>query len=248
MKKKKSDQSKRNQLELSKHEESRRKAAFFNTMKFTIITLFPDIFTSLESYSVIGRAIGKEKITLNVINLRDFGIGNYHQVDDKPYGGNVGMLLRIDVLYQALEKAKGQALKNHKIFILSAEGKIYNQEKAESFTKLDEVILICGHYEGFDARIDKYIDGKISIGPYILTGGEIAAMSIIDSVSRLLPGVLGKDESSHEESFSSQDDRSLLEYPQYTRPFEFKGDKVPEELLSGDPKKIRKWQNENRFK
>lgn len=216
-------------------------------MKFTIITLFPDIFKSLESYSVIGRAIGRKKIVLNLINLRDFGIGNYQQVDDKPYGGNVGMLLRIDVLYQALEKAKKQASKNHKTFILSAEGEIYNQEKAETLTKLDEIILICGHYEGFDARIDKYIDGKISIGSYILTGGEIAAMSVIDSVSRLLTGVLGKDASSHEESFSNKDNRSLLEYPQYTRPFEFKGDKVPEELLSGDPKKIRKWQDENRF-
>ncbi|MCX6809639.1 MAG: tRNA (guanosine(37)-N1)-methyltransferase TrmD [Candidatus Berkelbacteria bacterium] len=217
-------------------------------MKFKVITLFPDFLKSLDNYSVIGRAIKSGKIEIENICLRDFGKGSYCQVDDKPYGGGIGMLLKVDVLYDAIKFAKPKKSAKSKIILLSAEGDRFNQEKAEKLTDLDEIILVCGHYEGFDRRVDKYVDEKISIGDFILSGGEIPAMAIIDSVSRLTPGVLGKDESAHIESFSEIEGERLLEHSQYTRPEEFKGDKVPEVLLSGNHKKISEWQKTNRCK
>lgn len=209
-------------------------------MKFTIITLFPDFFGSLENYSVIGRAIKSGKIEINLINLRDFGLGSYKQVDDKPYGGGVGMLLRVDVAYRAISFAQNNAEGKNKTVLLCPSGEKYDQKIATDFKGLDELIIICGHYEGFDRRIYDYVDEVISIGNFVLSGGEIAAMTLIDSIARLQDGVLGNARSLDEESFIDE-----IEYPQYTRPEEFQGKKVPEILLSGDPKKISQWKKDN---
>ena len=205
-------------------------------MKIKIVTLFPKMFESAFGESIIKRAIEKKLVEIEIINLRDFATDNYGTVDDKPFGGGVGMLLKVDVMDRCLDKLSG-----HKI-LMSARGKRYSQEKAEELSKLDELVFVCGHYEGVDQRIADYlVDEEISIGDFVTTGGELPAMTIVDSVVRLLPGVLGKDESSNEESFSKSLDRDI-EYPQYTRPGEYKGWKVPEVLISGDPKKIKDWQ------
>jgi len=214
-------------------------------MKFTVITLFPEFIKNLEGYSIIGRAIKEQKITVETISLRDFGIGSYKQVDDKPYGGGVGMLLRADTVVPAIKSARKKAAKGSKVILLSPEGKKYNQKLAEKFSSYKELIIVCGHYEGFDERIKGYVDEVVSIGGYVLSGGEIAAMSIIDSVSRLIPGVLGKDESSKTESFSEHEGKRIIESPQYTRPEEFEEKNVPEVLLSGNHKKIEAWRKSN---
>lgn len=233
------------------------------TMKIDVLTLFPQMFESPFKESIIARAIKNNLLEINTHNLRDWAIDNYGSVDDKPFGGGIGMLIRPDVVFNALKDIlklnpsqtlplTGQDLKQkRKIIMMSAKGKKFDQAKAEELSKLDNLILLAGHYEGFDQRISDYmIDEEISIGEYVLTGGELPAMVIIDSVSRLLPGVLGKDESSRDESWSEilVDDKKMRieEYPQYTRPQEFMGYKVPEILLSGDPKKIKEWQLEKR--
>ncbi|OQA53281.1 MAG: tRNA (guanine-N(1)-)-methyltransferase [candidate division WS2 bacterium ADurb.Bin280] len=214
-------------------------------MKFTIITLFPDFLQSLCDYSIIGRAIKNKKISLKTINLRDFGLGNYKQVDDKPYGGGAGMLFRVDVVSSVIKEARQKALKKNRVVLLCPSGERFSHQKAVSLSKYDEIIFVCGHYEGFDQRIHDYVDEKISIGDFVISGGELAAMTIIDAVSRQIDGVLGNPDSLEEESFKnsgSSEKDVATEYPQYTRPEEFEGKKVPEVLLSGDPKKIRKWQ------
>ncbi|MFA6361691.1 MAG: tRNA (guanosine(37)-N1)-methyltransferase TrmD [Candidatus Shapirobacteria bacterium] len=220
-------------------------------MKIDIVTLFPKMFESPFAESIINRAIKNKIIDLKIHNLRDFAIDNYGSVDDKPFGGDVGMLIRVEPVFNALEKIKNENkdYKNRKIVLMSASGKKFDQEKAEELAKLDNLILIAGHYEGFDQRISDFmIDEELSIGDYVLTGGEIPAMVIIDAVSRLVPGVLGKDESNKIESFSQRSIEGkivrTIEYPQYTRPQEFMGKKVPEVLISGDPKKIKEWQIE----
>ncbi|MFA5750239.1 MAG: tRNA (guanosine(37)-N1)-methyltransferase TrmD [Candidatus Shapirobacteria bacterium] len=220
-------------------------------MKIDIVTLFTKMFESPFAESIINRAIKNKIIDLKIHNLRDFAIDNYGSVDDKPFGGDVGMLIRVEPVFNALEKIKNENkdYKNRKIVLMSARGKKFNQEKAEELVKLDNLILIAGHYEGFDQRISDFmIDEELSIGDYVLTGGEIPAMVIIDAVSRLIPGVLGKDESNKIESFSQRSIEGkivrTIEYPQYTRPQEFMGKKVPEVLISGDPKKIKEWQIE----
>lgn len=204
------------------------------------------MFEGPFEHSIIKRAIDKKIIKLEYINIRDFGVGKHKIVDDKPYGGGVGMLLKADVLEKAISKAKcSQKAKKceEKIILLDAAGKTFNQKRAKSLAQVDHLILICAHYEGVDERIRKFIDEEISIGDYILTGGEIPAMVLMDSVVRLLKNVLGKDESSQHESFNP-----ILEYPQYTRPSIFKGLKVPSVLLSGDHEKIKKWREEKSFK
>lgn len=216
-------------------------------MKFTVITLFEDTIQSLKQYSIIGKAIKDERITLKTINIRDFGLGSYRQVDDRPYGGGVGMLFRVDVISKAIKAAKSEAETNHKVILLCPTGEKFNQKKVLEYKDLDELIIVCGHYEGFDRRIYEYVDETVSVGDYVLSGGEIAAMAIIDSVSRYVDGVLGNKKSLDEESFS-QNEGSPLEYLQYTRPEEFEGKKVPAELLSGDPKKITEWQRNNKPK
>ena len=222
-------------------------------MQIKVITLFPKMFDSPFAESMIKRAKEKGIIDLKIYNLRDWAVDNYGSVDDHPYGGGVGMLLRPEPVYEALKKIKDKG----RIILLTAGGKKFNQKKAEELSKLKEITLICGHYEGFDQRVhDKMVDEELSIGSYILTGGELPAMVVIDAIARLLPGVLGKDESNKSESYSVIEidgkKRRIKEYPQYTRPYEFRGWKVPDELLSGDPKKIKEWRlkkiRDSRFK
>lgn len=212
-------------------------------MRIDVITLFPEFLDNLKSHSIIGRAIGAGKIELVTHNLRDSSIDKYKTVDDHPYGGGPGMVLKVDVLHRALMGVKKNSnfeAKNTKVVLLTPQGHVYKQKMALELSKFNNLILICGHYEGFDERIREYVDIEISIGDYVLTGGEIPAMIIADSVARLLPGVLGDDTSSLDESHSG----GLLEYPQYTRPEEYEGKKVPEILLSGNHPKIDEWRRE----
>ena len=205
-------------------------------MKFDILTLFPEMFDILKQ-SIIGKAIEKELIDINLINIRDFSKNKHKKVDDTPYGGGAGMIMKPDVVYDAYKSIKSE---NAKVIYMSPQGKLLNQKKVEQLSKENHLIILCGHYEGIDQRVlDKIVDEEISIGDYVLTGGEIPAMVLIDSVSRYVEGVLN-EESIKEESFSE----GLLEYPQYTRPEIFEGEKVPEVLLSGHHKNIEKWRKE----
>lgn len=206
-------------------------------MKISIITLFPQMFAGPFDYSIIKNAIDKKLVVINFVNLRDFGIGRHKLVDDKPYGGGTGMILKVDVVEKAIVKAKDKNLsaKKQKVILLDPRGKTYDQKKAREFLKIQHLILVCGHYEGVDERIENYVDEKISIGDFILTGGEIPAMVITDSVARLLRGSL-KKQATEIESFSP-----YLEYPQYTKPRVYKNYSVPEVLLSGNHKKIEEW-------
>lgn len=212
-------------------------------MNFDVITLFPEMFDNVFGKSIIGRAQSKDLVKIQCHQMRQWAWNSYGAVDDRPYGGDVGMLIRVDVIDKALEELKSKRKKT-KVILTSARGKRFTQEDAERLVKEENVIIICGHYEGFDERISEIVDEEISIGDYVLSGGEIPAMVIIDSVARLIPGVLGKDESSQVESFSGP--KRLIEFPQYTRPAEYKGKKVPEVLMSGDPKKIKEWQESTR--
>lgn len=207
-------------------------------MRVDIITLFPEFFEGLKSHSVVGRAIKNGKIELVAHNLRDSSTDKYGTVDDHPYGGGPGMILKVDVMARALREVK--KINPGKIILLTPQGQVYKQETARQLAKEASFVLICGHYEGFDERIREYVDLEISIGDYVLTGGEIPAQVLVDSVARLLPGVLGDDESSTEESFEN----GLLEYPQYTRPEEYEGKRVPDILLSGNHPKIEAWKKE----
>lgn len=204
-------------------------------IKFDILTLFPEIIEGMVSSSILKRAIEKGLIEINIIDFREYAGNKHSTVDDYAYGGGAGMLLRVDPIYRALNTIEGLD-KAHKI-LTSPSGNVWSQKKAEEFSKLDHIVIVCGHYEGIDARVLNYIDEEISIGDYVLTGGEIPAGVIIDSVSRLINGVIA-DDSTVNESFSM----GLLEYPQYTRPQEFDGHKVPDILLSGHHANIKKWQ------
>lgn len=210
-------------------------------MKFDILTLFPEMFEPIKQ-SIIGKAIEKDLIEINLINIRDFSLDKHKKVDDTPYGGGAGMVMMPDVVYRAYLSIKDK--ENAKVIYLSPKGKTLNQKKVENLSKEEHVILLCGHYEGIDQRVlDEIVDEEISIGDYVLTGGEIPAMVLIDSVSRYIEGVL-KDESIQEESFSN----GLLEYPQYTRPETFLDKKVPDVLLSGHHENIKKWREEQSLK
>ena len=194
-------------------------------IRFSILTLFPEMFDILNS-SIIGRGIEKKVIDIETVNIRDFSKNKHKKVDDTPYGGGAGMVMMPDVVYDAYESVKTDEAK---VIYLSPQGKLLNQEKVKELAKEKHIILLCGHYEGIDQRVlDEIVDEEISIGDYVLTGGEIPAMVLIDSVSRYVDGVLSK-ESIEEESFSNG---NLLEYPQYTKPEEFLDRKVPEILLS----------------
>ena len=202
-------------------------------MKFDVLTLFPEMFEPLRQ-SIIGRAEEKKLIDINLINIRDFSKDKHKKVDDTPYGGGAGMVMRADVVYEAYKSIND---KDAKVIYLTPQGKVLNQKKVENLSKEKHLILLCGHYEGIDQRvIDKIVDEEISIGDYVLTGGEIPAMVLIDSVSRYVDGVLSED-STFEESFS----HGILEYPQYTRPETFENIKVPEILQSGHHENINKW-------
>ena len=201
-------------------------------MKFDILTLFPEMFEGINK-SIIGKAIEKNLIEINLVNIRDFSKDKHKKVDDTPYGGGAGMVLKPDVVYDAYSSIKSN---NAKVIYLSPKGKTLNQEKVKELAKENHIILLCGHYEGIDQRVlDEIVDEEISIGDYVLTGGEIPAMVLIDSVSRYVDGVITK-ESVEEETFSN----GLLEYPQYTRPEVFLDYKVPEVLLSRSSRKYKK--------
>lgn len=205
-------------------------------MKFDVLTLFPEMFKPLEE-SIIGRAKENKQIEINLINIRDFSTDKHKHVDDTPYGGGAGMVMKPDVVYEAYKSVENS---NAKVVYLTPQGKTLNQKKVEELAKEEHLILLCGHYEGIDQRaIDLIQPEEISIGDYVLTGGELPAMILIDAVSRYVDGVLNK-ESIEEESFSN----GLLEYPQYTRPEIFEGMKVPEVLLSGNHQNIDKWRKE----
>lgn len=205
-------------------------------MKFDILTLFPEMFEALKQ-SIIGRANKKNIIEINLINIRDFSKDKHKKVDDTPYGGGAGMVMKPDVVYAAFKSIER---KDAKVLFVSPQGKTLNQQKVVELSKNNHIIILCGHYEGIDQRVlDEIKCEEISIGDYVLTGGEIPAMTIVDSVSRYIEGVLTKD-SINEETFSN----GLLEYPQYTRPEEFMGRKVPEVLISGHHENIKKWRRE----
>lgn len=224
-------------------------------MRFDIVTIFPEMFDSYFNESILARAQKNKLIEINVHNLRDYAQDRHKTVDDTPYGGGAGMVFKVEPIYKVLVKIIGKSklkyfkkrIKNNSktnIILLSAKGKKFNQVMAKKFSKLDRIVLICGRYEGVDERVAKYLaDEEISVGDYILTGGEIPAMTIVDSVSRLIDGVVGNKESIREESFSRKD---YLEYPHYTKPKLFSPDKktnwkVPEVLLSGNHHKIDDW-------
>lgn len=204
-------------------------------MNITILTLFPEEFEGIINSSIIKRAIQNEIVSIKIIDYREYSNKKNKRVDDYSYGGGAGMIIEAQPIVDALKSISGYE-QIHKI-ITSPVGTTYNQKKAIQLSKLDNLIIVCGHYEGIDHRIMDYVDEAISIGDYILTGGEIAAMAIVDSIIRLLPEALGNIESSVDESFEND----LLEYPQYTRPEVYNGKKVPEVLLSGNHENIRKW-------
>ena len=203
-------------------------------MKFDVLTLFPEMFTSVKE-SIIGRAIKNNLIELNTINIRDFSTDKHKHVDDTPYGGGAGMIINPIVVYEAYKSINNR--ENAKVIYLSPKGKTLNHSKVVELAKEEHLVLLCGHYEGIDERVlNKIVDEEISIGDYVLTGGELPAMCLIDAVARYVPNVLSED-STMEETFSN----NLLEYPQYTRPLEFEGEKVPEVLISGNHQEIEKW-------
>ena len=209
-------------------------------MKFDILTLFPEMFEPLK-HSIIERATKKNLIEINTINIRDFSKDKHKKVDDTPYGGGAGMVMKADVVYDAYKSVED---KNAKVIFLSPQGNLLNQKKVQELSKEKHLILLCGHYEGIDQRVlDEIVDEEISIGDYVLTGGELPAMVLVDSVSRYVEGVLSKDSTS-EESFSN----GYLEYSQYTRPEVFLGKKVPEILQSGNHQKIEEWRRNSSLK
>ena len=208
-------------------------------MKIDVLSLFPNMFDGLLNESIIKRAIDKKLVEINIINFRDYSPLNNKMVDDTIYGGGAGMLLRCEPIYECIDAIKTD--KSH-IIILSPEGMTYNQKKASELTKYEHLIIICGHDEGFDERIKLLADEVISIGDYILTGGEIPAMALIDSITRLIPGVINK-ESLESESF----DNNLLDYPMYTKPRSYRGMDVPDVLISGDHAKIKAWREEKKL-
>ena len=202
-------------------------------MKIDILTLFPDMFEGVFGESILKRAIEEEKVKINLVNFRDYTKDPHNKVDDTPYGGGAGMVLTCQPIFDCVRDLKTE---DSKVILLTPRGTVYNQDMAYNLTHEKHLIIICGHYEGFDERIRSICDMEISIGDYILTGGEIPAMALVDSITRLLPGVI-TEESYIEDSFSS----NLLDYPTYTKPRVYEGMEVPEVLLSGDHKKIEEY-------
>jgi tRNA (guanine37-N1)-methyltransferase len=204
-------------------------------MRFTILTLFPDMFEGFFKESMMKKALDIHAIDVEIINFRDFATNKHQMVDDTPYGGGPGMVIQVEPVVLALRSIKGyeEATK----IIMSPQGKVYDQNHAHQLKTVDHIILLCGHYEGFDERILAYFDYELSVGDFVLTGGEIAAMVVVDSVTRLLPGVLSNQASHEQESFENH----ILDHPQYTRPIEFEGEVVPEVLRTGHHKNIDDW-------
>ncbi|MBN2541185.1 MAG: tRNA (guanosine(37)-N1)-methyltransferase TrmD [Bacilli bacterium] len=211
-------------------------------MKITVLTLFPEMFPPVLDSSMLKRAQANDLIDFELVNFRDFSTNKHMTVDDSPYGGGAGMVLSVEPIYHALQSVEGsaEALK----ILLTPQGKTFDQTSAKQLVDQNHIILICGHYEGFDERVRSFVDLELSIGDFVMTGGEIAAMAIIDSVTRLIPGVLGSSESFEHDSFYEDS----LDYPQYTKPREFMGQFVPDVLLSGNHEEIAKWREEMKKK
>lgn len=210
-------------------------------MKIDILSLFPEMFDGVLHSSIMKKAQEKEAVEFHVTDFRDYSENKHRKVDDYPYGGGAGMVLKPEPLFNAVEAVTEGVTTKPRVVLLCPQGEQFSQKKAEEFSKEDHLIFICGHYEGYDERIRQgLVTDEVSLGDFVLTGGEIAAMAVVDSVVRLLPDVLGNEESSVLDSFST----GLLEHPQYTRPANFKGMEVPEVLLSGNHAKIEKWRDE----
>ena len=209
-------------------------------MQIDILTLFPEMFNGFLTESIIKRAIEKELIKINIINFRDYSTDPHHKVDDTPFGGGAGMVLEIEPIYNALESIRTD---DSYVILLTPSGRTFNQKTARDLSHKKHIIFICGHYEGFDYRINSLVDEEISIGNFVLTGGELPAMMMTDAITRLIPGVITSD-SLDSESFDSD----LLDYPVYTKPRDFKGMVVPDILLSGDHAKIEKYREEERIR
>ncbi len=209
-------------------------------MKIDILTLFPEMFTGFLNESIIKRAIEKKAVTINIIDFREYSLLNHHQVDDTPYGGGSGMVLMCEPVVRCLDAIKTP---DSLVILTCPQGKVYNERKAHELKEYKHLIIICGHYEGYDERIREFVDLEISLGDFVLTGGEIPAMAITDSIVRLLPGVI-KEDSWEYDSFTN----NLLDYPTYTKPADFRGLKVPEVLLSGDHKKIAEYRKIEQIK
>lgn len=208
-------------------------------MKIDYLTLFPEMYEGFLTTSIISRAIERDLVQVDCLNFRKHGLGKHHVVDDTPYGGGAGMLLKPEPLYDAVEEVLEGRISQPRIIMMDPIGQVFDQTLAEDLSKEEELIFICGHYEGFDERIRSLATDHISIGDFVLTGGELASMVITDAVVRLLPEVLGNMGSAHEDSFSTQ----LLEHPHYTRPAEFRGMTVPDVLMSGNHQKIQEWRD-----
>jgi tRNA (guanine37-N1)-methyltransferase len=215
-------------------------------MKIQIITLFPEMFEGVLGTSMLWKAQDKKLVEFKIINLREFGIGPRKTTDDTPYGGGDGMVLKPEPLIAAIEHAKSQTSGSKAwVVLLTPRGDQFNQAKAKHLSELEDIILVCARYEGYDERVVDFVDQQISIGDYVLTGGELPAMIVADAVTRLIPGVLGGETSAEKESFS---DGQTIEHPHYTRPEEFRGVKVPDVLLSGDHAAIEDWRKKNSHK
>ncbi|HLD27573.1 MAG TPA: tRNA (guanosine(37)-N1)-methyltransferase TrmD [Patescibacteria group bacterium] len=212
-------------------------------MKFNILTIFPQILDSYFNESILKRAVAAGLIKIQSHDIREFAEGRHKQVDDTPYGGGPGMVLMVEPIYKCLKSIRRK--KKAKVILLDPAGRQFNQKMAKKFSRLDQLIFICGRYEGIDARVDNLIDEKVSVGPYVLSGGELPAAIIIEATARLLPGVLGKIESTEYETFSGEKS-DVVEYPQYTKPEEFNGWPVPKILLSGNHQKIEDWRKKNK--
>ena len=211
-------------------------------MRVDVVTLFPELFDTFSKTSFVGRAAGGGQLELRLRSPRDFGLGKHKSVDDTPYGGGSGMVMRVDVMVACMEAVDAEAEaagkpRAHRV-LLTPQGKPFAQASAARFATLPAIMLICGRYEGFDERIRHFVDEELSLGDFVMTGGEIAAMAVIEAAVRLIPGVLGNEDSTREESHGEE---GLLEYPQYTRPAEFRGQAVPEVLASGNHAHIEAW-------
>jgi tRNA (guanine37-N1)-methyltransferase len=214
-------------------------------MKIDVLSLFPDMFSGVFGQSILKKAQEKSAVQFHVLDFREFATNKHRNVDDYPYGGGAGMVLTPQPLFDAVETLTKETSEEPRVILLCPQGERFSQKKAEELAKERHLIFLCGHYEGYDERIRKHlVTDEISIGDYVLTGGELGAMVVIDAVTRLLPGVLGKEESHLQDSFST----GLLEHPQYTRPADFRGMKVPDVLMSGNHKNIEEWRKKESLK
>lgn len=214
-------------------------------MNYHVLTLFPEMIEQGLSVSIIGRAIEQQLLTLSCVNIRDYAGNKYMKVDDYPYGGGAGMVMQAEPVYGAYQAVKEQIGYQPRVVYLTPQGRVFNQNTARELAAEQDLVLLCGHYEGIDERVlEKIVTDYISIGDYVLTGGELPAMVMIDAISRMIPGVLNNEESAQTESFQEQ----LLEHPQYTRPALWQGSEVPEVLLSGHHAKIAEWRREQSVK